>query len=95
MTNHYGFPPDLDECAEASPPPDLVTVVSQRVLTPVAGTGMAPAALNRKVPVSAVARQLYTIFDWGRGCPVCVEVDGYGMFRIGPDGWALDKEVST
>ncbi len=85
----YGYPPAIEDCVESSIPASVLLKVDQRILTPVAGTGMAPGGLGRKVPTSAVARQLCAAYAWGRDGPVSVEVKGYGTFLIGPRGWEL------
>lgn len=89
MIDHYGYPPEVGECRTADPPESLITAVDQRVLKPVVDTGMAPGGLGRKVPVSGIARQLCSEFEWGSQGPVAVTVPRYGTFLIGPLGWAL------
>ena len=85
----YGTPPLPEQCVDAEPPPTLVTKLNQRVLEPVALTGMAPGALGRDLSPSSIARQLNLAFDWGNPQPVRVAVPPHGTFLIGPYGWEL------
>lgn len=55
--------------------------------------GFKPAmidALNRPLPNVAVARQLNRMLLPEKNGPQSVVVPGYGTFRLGVDGWALD-----
>jgi hypothetical protein len=85
--NRYGYPPELQDCTPVEAPANLQTKMSQQYL------GFRPEmipALNRKLPVATVARQLnLTLKPETRG-PVAVRVNGYGTFRLGVDGWELD-----
>ena len=85
----YGYPPAIEDCEDATVPASVLLKVDQRILTPVAGTGMAPGGLGRAVPATAVARQLCAAYKWGSEGPVRVAVTGYGTFLIGPRGWEL------
>ena len=87
--NHYGEPPNPQDCKPVEAPPNLVLKLDQRVLTPVAETGMAPGALGRKLLNSAIARQLNLHYHWAVDGPIKVAVPGYGTFYIGPKGWRL------
>jgi len=83
----YGYPPAVSECEEAPAPPNLIVTANQQVLTPVAGTGMAPGGVGRKLSVLSIARQLNQYY--ANSMPVKVEVKGYGQFLIGHEGWEL------
>ncbi|MCK9598306.1 MAG: hypothetical protein M0R06_04655 [Sphaerochaeta sp.] len=84
----YGVPPEHADCTEVDPPDGLSTTTDQRLLHPVVQTGMVPHGLNRPASAVAVARQLGVHF--GDTLPIRVGVPGYGVFRIGTEGWCVE-----
>lgn len=87
MIRFYGSPPDWNECADVEPPEGLSVRADQRLITPVALTGMA-RAVGRPASEVAVARQL--LLHFRENLPVSVNVSGYGTFRLGEEGWCLE-----
>lgn len=85
VLREYGVPPTPDDCFDVEPFEGLVVRAGQAFLTPVVGTAMVPGALNRRLPHSAIARQVRLHFE---GEPVRIEVDGFTYF-VSEKGWSV------
>lgn len=85
--NRYGYAPDAEDCTPRPAPAGLQTRMTQQYL------GFKPKmipALNRRLPTVVVARQLLKAYPPARDDNTIVGVEGYGVFRLGIDGWCLD-----